>query len=359
MTTMDDDALKRAVDSGIITAEQRNLMLQQEAPVSPVTPHRTADEKIRVVNSFNEVFLAVGAWLLLSALAGIRHVILGEQVPGYLLYAILAWVGAELFVSRKNAGLPAIVCILYAAYALMQACALLLSDGVSSFGELATLAMDKKAPAGDAEAASFTLSIALATGVITALMAGIRLRIPFLMLPAGIGFVCLTLGLTEASGADSPIWLVLSLSGLALLGVAVWLDMRDPLRERRTSDYAFWLYVIGAPIMIHPLFIRTFIELWKQPEMAVLAVVVLCMVSTAAGLLLNRRSLVLSTLLYLSISLGYVLSKSGVAGALVALLPMALIGAYVICLGSAWPKLRHAFMVRLTPQPWFRKLPPY
>jgi hypothetical protein len=42
-----------------------------------------------------------------------------------------------------------------------------------------------------------------------------------------------------------------------------------------------------------------------------------------------------------------------------ALLPVFLIGLYVVCLGTHWKRARSKLMRRLTWRPWFNKLPPF
>ena len=91
--------------------------------------------------------------------------------------------------------------------------------------------------------------------------------------------------------------------GLIVFGIAVALDLHD--RERRTvwSDCAFWLHVVSAPMLVHPLFVMATGQNIGGAEIAagsdaVIGLVVLIAVFTYVALAIDRRSLLVPTLGY-------------------------------------------------------------
>ena len=91
--------------------------------------------------------------------------------------------------------------------------------------------------------------------------------------------------------------------GLIVFGIAVALDLHD--RERRTvwSDCAFWLHVVSAPMLVHPLFVMATGQSIAGAQIAsgsdaVIGLVVLIAVFTYVALAIDRRSLLVPTLGY-------------------------------------------------------------
>ena len=42
--------------------------------------------------------------------------------------------------------------------------------------------------------------------------------------------------------------------GIGVFLFAMWWDSSDPRRETRRSDVAFWLHLLSAPLIVHPIF---------------------------------------------------------------------------------------------------------
>jgi hypothetical protein len=91
--------------------------------------------------------------------------------------------------------------------------------------------------------------------------------------------------------------------GLIVFGVAVALDLFD--RDRRTiwSDCAFWLHVVSAPMLVHPLFILAtgqdvaFGHI-EPARNATVMLVLLILAFVYVALAIDRRSLLAPTLAY-------------------------------------------------------------
>jgi hypothetical protein len=334
-----DDALAR----NVITPEQ----YQQMSSMVEGSINRNPDERFRVVSGFSEVFISVGLLLLFGGLSSILALSISSAAVTSCLMGGVAWLAATYFVERKRFLLPSIVSCLYCATAIGSAMWAMQSTGDSYLRSLDKLVIwQAMLPLG----ASF---LVLGT-------AAWRFRIPFLMLPIGILFAAMVTVAGHWAGNSISYRLLLGLSGTLILGTALYFDLKDPQRVRRASDFAFWCYMIGSPLTIHPIF---FTLIWNAKSADISIAIFLIVFSAAVtivALMINRRALVLSTLIYLAGSISYLTAHiSGSSSALVALLPVFLIGLYVVCLGTHWKRARSKLMRRLTWRPWFNKLPPF
>src|SRR3546814_10333745 len=50
-----------------------------------------------------------------------------------------------------------------------------------------------------------------------------------------------------------PMVLVL-IAGLGVFTLAMWWDRSDRVRQTRRSDVAFWIHLLAAPMIAHPIF---------------------------------------------------------------------------------------------------------
>jgi hypothetical protein len=153
--------------------------------------------------------------------------------------------------------------------------------------------------------------------------------------------------------------------GMAIFAVAVMLDLGD--RERKTiwSDCAFWLHVVSAPLLVHPLFIMATGQdvafgAIKPGTDAVIGLVVLIVVFTYVALVIDRRSLLVPTLAYFG-SLGVAnLVNEAATGAGIPPIALVLIavGGMIILFGAGWQRIRKAVMAVTLPASIRSKLPP-
>lgn len=332
-----DEALAR----GVISDAQR----AQLAALSNENRH-DSEERLKPVGTFNEIFVTFGVILLLNALSGLFTVAFHSPTATSIATIAMAWGVALYFDQRKRFRLP----IIYACISAAIAAGITVNLGFD--GHIERLA---KAPL---EVTLPTLIAALAM-----LAAGAwRFRVPFLMLPIAILFTVIITYAARHSDNTISLRLLLGSCGLAILAMAVRFDLQDPLRIKRWSDFAFWSYVVGSPLFVHSLFLTILLQekkymLLSAPEWIGMAL--LAMVVSFAGLLLNRRALILSTLIYVGCVIFRLLSTIG-GPATMLFLTLLLIGLYVISLGSRWVQVRTWVMKRLPASwAWLKRLPPY
>jgi hypothetical protein len=141
--------------------------------------------------------------------------------------------------------------------------------------------------------------------------------------------------------------------------------LRDRERSTVWSDCAFWLHVISAPLLVHPLFILATgqdVVLGKiEPGMtASIMLGLLIGVFVYVALAIDRRSLLIPTLAYFgSIGVYYMIETTANSTGLPPLaLILLVIGLLVIMFGAGWQRIR-ALIVRPTlPTSLINKLPP-
>jgi hypothetical protein len=155
--------------------------------------------------------------------------------------------------------------------------------------------------------------------------------------------------------------------GVTAILIGIALDLKDPTRTGAWHEWAMWLFVVGSPLAVHPLFvtvIRDRIEGRGVGEVfdgggTVALVIGLALTVSLVGLLLDRRSLVTSSLIYLAGAFAYLLFRTvGDPVSLLGIIPLT-IGAYVILLGVAWKPIRSAVLHALPGQEVLRYLPRY
>lgn len=302
-----DDALKK----GLISSEQYQA-LRASAARGPIS-----GEPVRVVNRFSEVFLTIGlliAAMGVSSLTGADF----EKQPGAITLAwiALAAVTGEAFWRTRRARLPVITTTLLAALA--------------AYGGIGTLVQGMSPR--DLPLARDAIPY---LGVLAVLVLALaRYRIPFLIGPIGVTVALIAV---FASGWLGDLLLgLLGLAGVGFLGAAVWLDRKDPQRTGEASQHAFWAYLVGSPMLLHPIFITVIIRIVGDeksvPPEAWMILIGLTGLVTLLGLILDRRAPVNATFLYVALMLGQATQNVGMTSLA--------IGLYIIALGFGWERLR-------------------
>lgn len=342
MEAKNQNLLDEALARGIITDAQRAELESMRA-----SEHADSDERIKPVGSFNEIFVTVGVMLLLSAAGGLVGMIFGESVVSSAATSFLLTMAmAEYFHRRKRFRLPIIYGVISAGLGLGTWLRIRTIGDATDFFDISK---------------GWELAVVPMVASLVVFIAGAaRYRIPFMMLPIGVLFTVTVTFAADHAVNDMPFKLLLGACGLSLLAVAIHFDLKDPTRTTRMSDFAFWTYIVGSPLFVHSLFLSVLIDgntiigtgTWLL--IAVLAVAV-----SFTGVLMNRRALILSTMIYVGYVLFSALSHMPMGVANVMLITVMLIGLYIIALGSRWADARRFVMVRLPAWPWLARLPKY
>ena len=131
-------------------------------------------------------------------------------------------------------------------------------------------------------------------------------------------------------------------SGLAIFALAMRWDMTDRDRTTRRSDVAFWLHLLAAPMIAHPLFYSLGVTQGDNIGAgAALAVLAIYIVFGIVALSVDRRALLVSALAYVLIALTYLFREFGAVELNFALTAL-VIGSALLTLSALWTPIRRA-----------------
>ena len=296
------------------------------------------EEHFRLITGFNDIFVTIAAVLLLVACAGIGHAI-APGVAGVLV-AGAAWGLAEFFTRQRRMALPSIVLLL------------------AFVGGAAAIPINYLAETEPSLSDSAGALIGAGIGLLAAGAAWVhwqRFMVPITVAAGAAGIaatvIALVLSVAMSGSADhnpEPILLPLVfVCGLAIFAFAMRWDMSDPKRETRRSDVAFWLHLLAAPMIAHPLFhwlgITGGDNIGAASALGVLAIYVLMGV---VALAVDRRALLVSALAYVLLALTWLLREFGMVELNVALTGL-VIGSALLALSAFWTPIRTALVHRL------------
>lgn len=337
--------LQSAVAAGAISHEAAEAL---RAHAGGLRAAPSADEEhFRLITGFNDIFVTIAAVLLLVAAAGIGHAI-GPGVPG-LLVAGVAWGLAEFFTRKRRMALPSIVLLLAFVGGIAAAPIHFLAETNADIGDRAGVL------------------ISSGVGLLAAAAAWVhwrRFMVP-ITVAAGAGALAVTVialvvsGLMGANANANPEPYLLPLvfvAGLAVFAFAMRWDMSDTARETRRSDVAFWLHLLAAPMIAHPLFnwlgINDGENIGAAAALGVLAIYVLM---GLVALAVDRRALLVSALAYVLVALTGLFREFGMVELNVAVTGL-VIGSALLALSAFWSPIRSA-VVKQVPEAVRSKLP--
>ncbi len=329
-----DEDLDAAVAAGALSAES---VAAFRAHMEKARSTRVVDEEhFRLVNSFNDIFVAIAGVLVLVAVGWIAGTIERHLIGAAI--AATAWGLAEFFTRKRRMALPSILFLL-----------------AFTGGVFATLM-----PTGNILSDKFGIGIAVAAAVAAGFtwLHWLRFRVPITVAAGAATVIGVAVGLLLAITPDLFKWMnaILFAAGIAVFVFAMYWDMSDPLRQTRRADVAFWLHLLAAPLIVHPVF-TLFGLLGKEVDVSGAVVVLLLYVIMAIiALIIDRRALMVSALVYVLAAISAVLEKFGAVGVNVALTAL-LIGSALLMLSAFWHGSR-ARVVRGLPAVWKNRLPP-
>ena len=344
LQTVSATTLERAVAQGVLTLRQVEMLHYLEGNGTKGLPAEPSDdEKFRFINGFGDIFVTIGIALFLGALAYFAGNSLGSPGGG-IAVAVTSWLLAEYFARKRRMALPSIVLLLVYAASVFIA-ALLLASGAHDFR---FDALESK-----------TWSVVIAGLVTIAATAAHywRFRIPITFAAGVAALVASVLGLVFGAAPDlagrfaRPLLFV---CGVGVFALAMRFDLSDPQRQTRRTDIAFWLHMLAAPLVVHPLVsgLMGSSGLTMSASIGVLAIFAgLALVAV----LVDRRAVLVSGLSYAGLAFGSLVAQIGFSEGVVPL-TMLVLGALVLLLSAGWHGLRRRLLT-LLPATLVRKLP--
>lgn len=331
--------LEAAVAAGALTPEAA-ASLRNYVAASRAAP-AVDEEHFRLLTGFNDIFVAIAAVLLLVAVSWIGNSIRlhpDPEIPSPfsgLFVAAIAWGLAEFFTRKRRMALPSIILLLAFVGGIFTACGLALAN------LLPESLLDDNMTLG-----ALLLAGCAAVAAGAAWLHWRRFRVPITIAAGAAAVVGLVLALIASAIGETPrleqIMLCFSLAlGIGVFLFAMWWDSSDPRRETRRSDVAFWLHLLAAPLIVHPVF--ALLGLTDGTASAAEAVVVLLVyvVLGLTALAIDRRALLVSALAYVLYALNSLFQQYGAVELSVALTAL-VIGSALLLLSAFWHSARRA-----------------
>ena len=335
--------IDEAVSAGAITADAANALRahiqgQRSLPAQD-------EEQFRLITGFNDIFVAIAAAILLFAVGFIGQWI-GQQTgliagepdgPSFLaplFVAATSWGLALFFTAKRRMALPSILLLLAyvggvfatAGFALVQGVGMgLLDNNPALAGFLGAVAGAIAAVAAWLHWKRFMVPITVAAGA--ASVAAIV-----------VGLVVGALGQNVEQAENLVLGLVLVL-GIGTFLFAMWWDGSDRERLTRRADVAFWLHLLAAPMIVHPVFTLLGLNDGTATVGEGMIVIALYIAIGFAALAIDRRALLVSALAYVLFALNKMFEQFGAVELNVALTAL-VIGSALLMLSAFWHQAR-------------------
>jgi len=371
-----EDDINSAVAAGAISSEAASSFRAHMTKVRELP--RGSEENFRLINSFNDIFVAIGIVILLLAVGAIGQAIMGAIIglsydpplPGVepialtnemrdflqvresyqyslagLLVTIASWPLAEFFTRKRRMALPSILLLLAFVGGIILA---LVSLG-------AALGLSGDQPLG---AAIIAIAGLLAGGA--AFLHWRRFQVP-ITVAAGIGALVIALLFTLVAIATldpSSVGFLIAVlfAGLGVFYFAMRWDISDRERVTKRSDVSFWLHLLAAPMIAHPIF--ALLGVTEGDDLGIGAAFGVLGVYIAFGLIalaIDRRALLVSALAYVLFALTFLFREFGAVELNFALTAL-IIGSALLSLSAFWQPIR-ARVVEPLPENLREKLP--
>ena len=336
-TTFTEQDLRDAVRDGAVSETAADAFRSYVASRS----RHTDEEEFHLFKGFNDVFVALASVLLFSGIIWFNADL--GVVAACLLVMALAVALSEYFTLRKRLALSSILYVLVFSIAAAAGLFRLFwpDSWVGAGGGLVNM-MHMSAKFG-------TLS-ALLCGAVAAALFWWRYGVP-IAVAVGVFFLGATLYYTWVlfSPFDDPALganIVLFVLGIGTFSFAMYWDVSDPDRTSLQSDVAFWLHLIAAPSIAHPIFWWVQSGLLPADWLEATAVVGCYLCLAYVAVLVNRRAIMVAATAYLIGAVAWYFNElSALYSIAIALI---LIGCLFLAMAVWWSTIRAA-MIRYLP----------
>ncbi|HLL30579.1 MAG TPA: hypothetical protein VK403_06255 [Allosphingosinicella sp.] len=341
-----DSDLEAAVAAGALSPDAASALRDYVANRSGGA---TVDEEhFRLLTGFNDIFVAIAAAILLFAVGWIGNAV-GPNIDvdgpspfAGLFVAATAWGLAEFFTRKRRMALPSIILLL-----------------AFTGGVLLTAFATFVLAVGEATFENNERAVALVIAASAAIAAGAtwlhwrRFRVPITVAVGAATAVGVALALIASAVGDVPALDDVMLASALVLGLGVFLfamrwDSSDRARETRRSDVAFWLHLLSAPLIVHPIFSLLGLTDGNATIGEALVVLAVYVLLGITALAIDRRALLVSALAYVLFALISLFREFGAVELNIALAAF-VIGSGLLLLSAFWHSVRRSVVRPLPP----------
>ncbi|MDG1122318.1 MAG: hypothetical protein P8J70_00095 [Glaciecola sp.] len=318
-----DEDLNLAVAKGIFTdssVEQFRHLLSTERN-SPAVDK----ENFKLIGGFNDIFVVIACLLLLFSSLWVVEFTTQSTSVGFLVFSVLAWGLSEIFVKQRKMALPAIVLL------------------VSFIGGVFCFVHELFA----SEDAMIT-AIAAGTSFIAAGVHWWRFKVPITVAVATGALIGLIVSVLLSVFPLAQMWLMqaLFICGSVAFTFAMYWDSTDTKRITYHSDVAFWLHLLSAPLIIHPIFSSLGILEGTESLLGLALVMCLYVIMSGISIIIDRRAFMVSSLIYVIYAISSIIENYGGVGYSFAITGV-LMGAALLLLSAYWQPLRRGLVSKL------------
>ena len=352
-TDLDDAVAAGALSADAAAALRAHIEQQRATPSAD-------EEQFRLITGFNDIFVSIAAAILLFAVgfigqwvgqnAGLAIENDGPSFLGPLAVAASAWALALFFTAKRRMALPSILLLLA------------FVGGVFLTVGFGAVLITGEPPEG--QAGLYVGIVGSISGAIAAAAAWLhwkRFRVPITVAAGAAAVSAIAVGLLIAALGESVeqahntiLGLILAL-GVATFLFAMWWDSSDRARLTRRSDAAFWLHLLAAPMIVHPVFTLLGLNDGNATIGEGFVVLLLYVVIGFTALAIDRRALLVSALAYVLYALNEMFRQFGAVELNIALTAL-VIGSALLMLSAFWHQAR-GIVVRPLPEGLRERLP--
>lgn len=325
-----NEDLKNAVHEGIFTQKdvEKFRTYISESHNSPSVD----EENFRLISGFNDIFVVIASMLLLLSASWVTYDI--HPLLSAIVVATLSWGLAEFFVRKRKMSLPAILLLVSFVSSVFV--------GVSRMFESTT---------------EVSLMLSAAAAIVAAFIHWKRFTVPLTVAAGILAFVVflITMMLTLWEDFTHYTKYVILFLGFGTFLVAMYWDASDTKRITRNSDVAFWLHLLSAPLIVHPIFAILGIFNEQTGNGSILIIVLLYCILSAISLIIDRRIFMVSALAYVLYALNELFKTYGIQNNSFAITGIFL-GFSLLLLSGYWSKSR-SILLKFIPQSIQKKVP--
>ena len=350
--------IDEAVAAGAISADAAAAL---RAHIEQTRALPTQDEEqFRLITGFNDIFVAIAAAILLFAVGFIGQwigmktgLVVEYDGPSFLaplFVAATSWGLALFFTAKRRMALPSILLLLAFVGGVFVTAGFALVQGVGP-----------EALDNNPTMAGVLGAVAAAIAAVAAWLHWKRFMVPITVAAGAAAVAAIVVGLVVAAlgqdieQAENTILSLMLVLGLGTFLFAMWWDGSDRARLTRRSDVAFWLHLLAAPMIVHPIFTLLGLNDGTATVGEGLVVIALYIAIGFTALAIDRRALLVSALAYVLFALNRMFEQFGAVELNVALTAL-VIGSALLMLSAFWHQARTS-VVKTLPTGLRERLP--